>query len=342
MRIITESLSDTATLTGYLLDDAPTTHAEPGSAPARPAVLVLPGGGYTEIAPREAEPIAMAYLAQGFNAFVLRYAVGLAEPGEDSVFEASLADATAAMMRLRDGADELGIDPHAIACAGFSAGGHLALALGTITETTPDALVLGYPVTMSQMGRAMGVPIPDLVGAVNDNTPPTFVFATCGDPMVPVRNSIELLSELDAHLVPFESHIYLLGGHGISLATPVSAGGQGHNVEPAVAEWLTDSVRFLHTVFGDAYSAAHMTSDTPSYDALLQRRRIGIHMPLRNLLADERATTVLSTAAPTLALAIQDGELPLLASPAQIAWQTPAVLDRDTLDRLQVLLDELN
>jgi len=98
----------------------------------------------------------------------------------------------------------------------------------------------------------------------------------------------------------------------------------------------------LHTVFGDAYSAAHMTSDTPSYDALLQRRRIGIHMPLRNLLADERATTVLSTAAPTLALAIQDGELPLLASPAQIAWQTPAVLDRDTLDRLQVLLDELN
>ena len=34
----------------------------------RPAVLVLPGGGYHICAGREAEPVALAYMAQGFQA----------------------------------------------------------------------------------------------------------------------------------------------------------------------------------------------------------------------------------------------------------------------------------
>lgn len=42
----------------------------------RPAVLVLPGGGYHICADREAEPVALAYMAQGFQAFFFRYAVG--------------------------------------------------------------------------------------------------------------------------------------------------------------------------------------------------------------------------------------------------------------------------
>ena len=333
MRVTTESLSDTATLTSYLLDDAPTTHAVDPTMPPRPAVLVLPGGAYLEIAEREAEPVAAAYLAQGFNAFVLRYAVGADVP-----FEASLADATAALLRIRSGAEEFGINPHRIACAGFSAGGHLALALGTIAEEAPDAFVLGYPVTMAQMGRPLGQRIPDLVGAITPDTPPIFVFATCGDPMVPVRNTLDLIAELDSHLVPFESHVYLLGGHGLSLATPASSGGQAHNVEPGAAEWFADSVRFLHTVFVDV----ELAGSQPGYDTLLVRRRLGVHMPLRNLVADERAVHVMAAAAPALTLAVQDGELSLLVSPAQVAQQSPDLIDRETLDRLQVSLDELN
>ncbi|MCT3007259.1 hypothetical protein EFN17_06710, partial [Propionibacterium freudenreichii] len=75
---------------------------------------------------------------------------------------------------------------------------------------------------------------------------------------------------------------------------------------------------------------------------LLLRRRLGVHMPLRNLVADERAVHVMAAAAPALTLAVQDGELSLLVSPAQVAQQSPDLIDRETLDKLQVSLDELN
>lgn len=46
------------------------------NATTRPAVLIFPGGGYVLTSDREAEPIALAYAAKGFQAFVLRYSVG--------------------------------------------------------------------------------------------------------------------------------------------------------------------------------------------------------------------------------------------------------------------------
>lgn len=42
----------------------------------RPAVLVLPGGGYKFCSAREAELIALEYLKEGYQAFVLKYSVG--------------------------------------------------------------------------------------------------------------------------------------------------------------------------------------------------------------------------------------------------------------------------
>ena len=82
-----------AVLTGYLLDAS----QEFANITARPAVLVLPGGGYALCSDREAEPIAMAYLAQGFHAFVLRYTVGT---GFDP-FPSALAEAEQALETLR-------------------------------------------------------------------------------------------------------------------------------------------------------------------------------------------------------------------------------------------------
>ena len=38
-----------------------------------PAMLVIPGGGYSMTSDREAEPVALAYTAKNFNSFVLRY-----------------------------------------------------------------------------------------------------------------------------------------------------------------------------------------------------------------------------------------------------------------------------
>lgn len=121
----------------------------------RPAVVVCPGGAYKFCSDREADPIAMQYVAAGFNAFVFYYSVG-----DDAVYPNPLCELSAALKYIREHSEEWGINPDQIAVCGFSAGGHLAASLGTlwnhpfITERTgikngenrPNALILGYPV----------------------------------------------------------------------------------------------------------------------------------------------------------------------------------------------------
>lgn len=238
MKVFTENLGD-APLTCYVLDES----EEMASARRRPAVLVLPGGGYKFTSDREAEPIALAYLAEGFNACVLRYA-----SGDDAPWTQSFADGKAALAWMREHADDLGIASDQIAAVGFSAGGHLAASLGT-ADDRPDALVLGYPVTLAEFGPGVGKEILDVPGAVDADYPPTFLFSTSGDTLVPIRNSLALLAALAEHDIPFESHIYLLGPHGISLAKPFTANGSAALVDAAVAQWVGESVRFLRSVW---------------------------------------------------------------------------------------------
>ena len=86
-----------ATLTAYLLD----TSKEMPNMTERPAVLVIPGGGYYMCSDREAEPIAMAFAVHGYNTFVLRYTVG-----EGKEFKMPLADAEEALALIREKAKE--------------------------------------------------------------------------------------------------------------------------------------------------------------------------------------------------------------------------------------------
>ena len=55
---------------------------------------MIPGGGYAMTSDREAEPIAMQFLAAGCNAFVLRYSVA------PSVFPTALLEAAEAVQRI--------------------------------------------------------------------------------------------------------------------------------------------------------------------------------------------------------------------------------------------------
>ena len=50
------------------------------SEKSRPAMLVIPGGGYGHISAREGEPVALRFLAEGFSAFVLQYSINTAYP----------------------------------------------------------------------------------------------------------------------------------------------------------------------------------------------------------------------------------------------------------------------
>lgn len=106
-------------LTSYISDIS----EEMKNMKTKPAILVLPGGAYKFCSDREAEPVALAYLAKGFNAFVLRYSLN-----EKAEFPTPLNDAQKALAFIRKNAEKFHTDPQKIAVIGFSAGGHLAAA----------------------------------------------------------------------------------------------------------------------------------------------------------------------------------------------------------------------
>lgn len=179
----------------------------------RPGVLVIPGGGYSMCSDREAEPIALSFLAKGYAAFVLRYTVG----GEND-FSMPFADANEAMKIIHENAGEWCIDKEKIAVIGFSAGGHLCAAISTMGEIRPAASILVYPCILESISRILAFPVPGLEKEVDGKTPPAFIVAACADDLVPIENSLAYADALNKAGIPFEVHIYEKGYHGFSLA----------------------------------------------------------------------------------------------------------------------------
>ncbi|MDR3313202.1 MAG: alpha/beta hydrolase [Oscillospiraceae bacterium] len=220
----------------------------------RPAVLVLPGGGYSFCSAREAEPVAMAFAAQGYHTFVLQYSLG-----KDSSFAQARTDAEAALTHIRSNAAAWGVRPQQIAAIGFSAGGHLAAALavgrgeqrpGQPEPPRPNALILGYPCTLAEINEVLAFPVPSLPELVDAQTPPTFLFSTSNDRTVPIRHSLAFLDALEKAGVPFEAHIFAGGDHGYSLATPAVCADQATAQRNAPnAAWLPQCCTWLAGLF---------------------------------------------------------------------------------------------
>lgn len=233
----------------------------------RPAILVIPGGGYCHVSPREAEPVALRFLAKGYSAFVLKYSVLPAR------FPAALREAAMAMRYIREHADDFGIDPHMVAATGFSAGGHLCGTLGTLFDgpevadlappevIRPDALGLCYPVAVS-WGKTHEGSFWSLCGEdralwerlsldklARADMPPVFLWHTRNDEAVPVRNSLILAQSLEEKGVEFTMHIYRDGRHGLSTADgqvyPVNA---VPRVSWDVPGWVEAEIRFFEDI----------------------------------------------------------------------------------------------
>ena len=64
-------LDGTATLDAFTFG----TFRDDNMMDKRPAIIVVPGGGYAMVSKREGEPIAAYFMGKGYNAFVLTYSV---------------------------------------------------------------------------------------------------------------------------------------------------------------------------------------------------------------------------------------------------------------------------
>ena len=212
--------------------------------PRRPAIVILPGGGYQYCSDREADPVAFAYLKAGFQTFILRYSVG-----KDAVWPNPLEDYEQAMELIRANADRWNVWPDKIAVIGFSAGGHLAAAAATMSRNRPNAAILGYAVADEDV-KGCNPTAPGAVAAVDENTCPCFLFATRNDAIVPVENTVNFMQALVRAGVTFESHIYSHGPHGFSTGDS-SVQKSGEPISPRVPNWVDDSIGWLRDVLGD-------------------------------------------------------------------------------------------
>jgi acetyl esterase/lipase len=248
--------SVTASLDAYILDSISVCENK-----KRPAVIICPGGGYGHLSDREAEPIAMQFLAMGYHAFVLYYS--LAPDG----FPYPQMELATAVSMVRSIATEYPIDSEKIVVAGFSAGGHLACSLGafwnqsflygplglTPEDIRPNGMILAYPVISAGPFCHSGSFI-NLLGSraedeasrrlvslehqVGPHTPSTFIWHTSSDDAVPVKNSYLLADALTSHGVPVEMHIYPTGCHGLSLANSEVSGEDGKFIVPSCQSWI--------------------------------------------------------------------------------------------------------
>lgn len=72
---------------------------------------------------------------------------------------------------------------------------------------------------------------------VTKETPPTFLWATAEDEVVPVQHSVRMAHALADGGVPFELHIFEEGSHGLSLATQASSGCKSQ-INSDAAKWV--------------------------------------------------------------------------------------------------------
>lgn len=270
MKTISVNLKDVYPfLQGGKLDGITTDYPYDGEVDqnwARPAVLVLPGGGYGMTSRREGEPIANAFLGQGFQVFVLWYltaADGVRYPEE-------LLEASAAIDYIKKNAKALNVNPDEVFVVGFSAGGHLTgnvaveyqnvpQKAGVALDCKPTGVGLCYPVISNSHGhfgsyinllkgyseeeKAELLKTLNLNEAVSENTPPAFIWATADDGLVPADNAIRFAQAMSDYGREYELHIYPHGRHGLATAN-LDINPEGPELKK-VRRWVEDCAEFF-------------------------------------------------------------------------------------------------
>ena len=234
----------------------------------RTAIIICPGGGYSEIEEREADPVAVRFMGYGFQAFVLRYSLNqMAWPN-------ALLELAETVDFIRKNADVWDIDVNRIVIQGYSAGGHLAALLGTQWKNIhdrcgydcrPNALCLMYPVvsagkwqheeSINNLRRGMKCEYLSAIEKISfsiekcdlSDFPSCFIVHNLDDASVSVMNSVIVLQELIANNVDCEMHMFHLGGHGLSLGDSMTARIES-DINERYSKWLELFLSWLDEV----------------------------------------------------------------------------------------------
>ncbi len=242
------------------------------ASPNGAAMVVMPGGGYLNLAGWANEGVGMSLKMNtyGITTFILHYRVGVSGGTGPYQHPCEMWDGQRAVRWVRAHAAQYGVDPNRVGVMGFSAGGHLATTVATHYDggnpaassidyypamgdsvdafsCQPAFQVLGYPmVTMDAtfaygpgrtalLGSTPSAALVDLMSnekQVTPSTSPVFLFYGTSDNTVNPKNSTAYSDSLQAKGVTHKVMPFNTSVHGFALADGV----YGTSI-PAAAVW---------------------------------------------------------------------------------------------------------
>ena len=228
------------------------------------AVLVLPGGGYQELAiDLEGTEVCEWLNTHGITGVLLKYRVPHSGHYWDPQLKRhvtpkaplALEDTQRALGLIRSRAAEFQIDPDKIGVLGFSAGGHLVAAISThfgkrlykavdaadTISCRPDFAVALYPGHLWSWTPHENPNFdlnPDIAKNITSETPPTFLVQAENDNVDSVNDSLVYYIALKNAKVPVEMHLYAEGRHAFGL----------RRTDLAITDWPNTMETWLRSI----------------------------------------------------------------------------------------------
>ena len=185
----------------------------------RTAVIVVPGGGHTELwMDHEGYRVAGFLADHGFAAFVLKYRLAREQGSTYTVEGQELADLQRAIRVVRSRSSQWRLDPQRIGVLGFSAGGELAALSATRFDSgAPEATDPVERLSSRPGFQALLYPAIPQEMKISPQTPPAFLLCGADDQPAISQGLAELYIALRRSGVRAELHIYDGVGHGFGM-----------------------------------------------------------------------------------------------------------------------------
>ena len=198
--------------------------------PTGKAIVGIPGGGYSVLSNSHEGTLASGWLNQrGISYFVVNYRL---PKGDRNL---PISDVEKAFRMVRDSAEVWKVNPHDLGIMGFSAGGHLASVISTLSDfdVRPDFSILFYPVISMDVPKSHkwscinflgeeGHKDRNLINKYSTNnavrrhlTPPAIIITASDDGLVnPITNGLEYYKAMHDAGNECAYYSYPTGDHG--------------------------------------------------------------------------------------------------------------------------------